>query len=155
MSDWLELDEEAEVNVEDIMNRIRSYISERRTQQDLESSLAGDISFQGSLSDEIYESLAKATRANKNAGLSLDVRSSSWPIVGPVVDSLRRSIHQLVLFYVNKSIANQVSINADVLKALGWLVADVERQQAAQAQMEALRGELTDLLDRVAELEAR
>jgi len=155
MSDWLELNEEAEVNVEDIMSRIRSYISERRTQQDLESSLANGISFQGNLSSEIYESLAKATRANKNAGLSLDVRSSSWPIVGPVVDSLRRSIHQLVLFYVNKSIANQVSINADVLKALGWLVADVERQQAAQAQMEALRGELTDLLDRVAELEAR
>ena len=155
MSDWLELNEEAEVNVEDIMSRIRSYISERRTQQDLESSLANGISFQGNLSSEIYESLAKATRANKNAGLSLDVRSSSWPIVGPVVDSLRRSIHQLVLFYVNKSIANQVSINADVLKALGWLVADVEKQQAAQAQIETMRGELSNLGERPAEPETR
>jgi len=155
MNDSLELDEEAEVNVEEIMNRIRNYIAERRTQQDLESSLAGAISFQGNLSAEIYESLAKATRANKNAGLSLDVRSSTWPIVGPVVDSLRGSIHQLVLFYVNKSIANQVAINADVLKALGWLVADVEKQQAAQAQIERMRGELATLRELVAELAAR
>jgi len=155
MSDWLELDEEAEVHVEEIMDRIRNYIAERRTQQDLESSLAGDISFQGNLSAGIYESLAKATRANKNAGLSLDVRSSTWPIVGPVIDSLRRSIHQLVLFYVNKSIANQVSINADVIRALGWLVADVERQQDAQAQIDTMRGELANLRERVAELAVR
>jgi len=155
MSDWLELDEKAEVNVEEIMDRIRNYISERRTQQDLESSLAGDISFQGNLSAKIYESLARATRANKNAGLPLDVRSSPWPIVGPVIDSLRRSIHQLVLFYVNKSIANQVSINADVLKALGWLVADVESQQAAQAQIETMRGELANLRERPSELETK
>jgi len=154
MSDWLELDEEAEVHVEEIMDRIRDYVSERRTQQNLESSLAGDISFQGNLSAEIYESLAKATRANRSAGLSLGVRSSQWPIVGPVIDSLRRSIHQLVLFYVNKSIANQVSINAEVLKALGWLVADVERQQTAQGQTKTMSRELANLRGRVAELEA-
>jgi hypothetical protein len=135
MNHWIELDEDAEVNVEEIMKKIQDYVSERRTQENLGTVLGADYALLGNLSDDTYKNLTAAVQANTNLGLSLDVRRSSTPIIGPILDYFRRSLHQLVLFYVNKTITKQIAINSDILKTLACLISDTEKHETALAQL--------------------
>ncbi len=133
MNDRIELDDQAEINVAEIMRRIQEYIAERRTQEDLQTVLALDLDLGGNLSPDLYEHMTQAIRANASLGVESDARRTRVPVVGPVLDVVRRSIHQLVLFYVNKAIAKQVAVNSETLKALQYLVAEVEQLRATQA----------------------
>lgn len=133
MSEWMELDMHDDISVEEIMKRIQDYIAEHRTRQELDTGLAGDFDLQGTLVSDFYEHMGRAARANKDIALAVDIRRSHVPILGPVIDALRGSLHQLVLFYVNRSIAMQKAINADLLQALGYLASEAERQKAAGA----------------------
>ena len=53
--------------------------------------------------------------AHMDMTLSLDMIPSSVPLVGPLIDALKRPLHQLVLFYVNKIAAQ--SATASLLQA--------------------------------------
>ena len=53
--------------------------------------------------------------AHMDMTLSLDLAPSSVPLIGPLIDALKRPLHQLVLFYVNKIAAQ--SATASLLQA--------------------------------------
>lgn len=153
MNDWFEIDEQSEVDVEQIMDHIRAYIAEKRIEEDLDAALGADFHFQGNLSGDIYDAFAAAVRATRGSGLALDMRSSRIPVIGPVVNAARRMLHQVVVFYVNKSMAVNISTNSAVIKALAALVTEVERQKMAVAELETDCAELPDLRTRVVNLE--
>jgi hypothetical protein len=48
------------------------------------------------------------------------------PLVGPLLERLRRTVHQLVLFYVNQVAAQQREVNAHLLQALSLLAKEME-----------------------------
>lgn len=126
MNDWSELDETTDIDVEEIMEKIRAYIAENRLQQDLHDVQLTEFNLKGILSPGIYEHISSALRSNSRLAVTPDARRSGLPIVGPIVDALRRSLHGLVVFYVNKGAARQVAVNTSILKALGALVSEVE-----------------------------
>jgi hypothetical protein len=46
-----------------------------------------------------------------NMTLTLDMQPSGVPVLGPLIDAFKRSMHQLVLFYVNKVAARIATAN--------------------------------------------
>lgn len=133
MNEGIELDLHDDMSVEEIMRCIQGYIARHRTRQELDAGLASDFGLQGGLVSGFYERLGRAVQANRNIALAVDIRRSRVPILGPIFNVLRESLHQLVLFYINKSLVMQKAINADLLQALGYLAAEAERQKAAGA----------------------
>lgn len=47
--------------------------------------------------------------------LALDLRPSNVPLIGPLLDALKRPLHQLVLHYVNRALAQAAT--ADMIQA--------------------------------------
>jgi hypothetical protein len=67
---------------------------------------------------------------------------SRVPIVGSLVQKLRKALHGLVLFYVNALAARQSRFNEETARAFRSLVreleAQVEEQQCVIARLEKL-----------------
>lgn len=65
------------------------------------------------------------------------------PVLGRLWQLIRGGAHNLVLFYVNRAIAHQTSVNGYLVSALNRLTAIVEEQQRAinrlQSELEAER----------------
>jgi hypothetical protein len=61
------------------------------------------------------------------------------PVVGRIWQTIRGEMHNLVLFYVNRSVRDQSQLNVNLVSALNELTRVV---QAQQAEIESLRAEL-------------
>lgn len=65
------------------------------------------------------------------------------PVIGPLWQRIRAGAHNLVLFYVNRSIAHQTNVNSDIISVLNRLTVLAEDQQRTilrlQAEVERLR----------------
>ncbi len=70
------------------------------------------------LPTEVYEHLRHAAATNNRMNLVPSVRTSSIPVIGPLVDRLRIVAHQLVIFYVNQLAGKQASVNGHIIEAV-------------------------------------
>jgi len=61
--------------------------------------------------DPLILSELKETLNEDRLNLELDIRSSSIPVVGGIINRLRLALHHLVLFYVGRLIERQAPIN--------------------------------------------
>jgi len=65
------------------------------------------------------------------------------PLFGRLWQRVRPSLHVLILFYVNRALAHQVTVNRHLVSVLNQLTVQVEAQQrtivALQADIQALR----------------
>jgi len=76
------------------------------------------------------------------ARVQMDVRESNTPVLGGVFNRVRMSLHELVLFYVNKVVEQQ----ADVNRAYGDALRDLIAANHAQAvELQELRGHVLQL----------
>lgn len=80
--------------------------------------------------------------ADEPALLEMDVRQSHTPLLGSVLNRVRREFHELVLFYVNKVVRQQAEVNRVYGSMLQELVA-VNQTQAWEIQ--ELRTQLLQL----------
>lgn len=64
------------------------------------------------------------------------------PFLGGVWSLIRRQAHQLVLYYVNRSIQHQISVNRQLVSIVNLLTSSMEKQQR---EIEALRRELEEM----------
>jgi hypothetical protein len=145
MTDWLKIDEEGEISVEEIMRQIKAHIAQQKVKM-----LGTDMKFEGKFSQALYDELTEAMQENENPYVELQVTSTPIPVLGRLIDRLRRSLHELVLFYTNQSIGQQVALNKHLLTALAVLVQDLERSEGNVA---TLRTEIVDLKARLAKFE--
>ena len=76
--------------------------------------------------------------------LEMDVRESHTPLFGGLVNRTRRTLHELVLFYVNKAARQQSEVNHVYGKLLQELVA---ANQAQAQEIQELRGRLRQLTE--------
>ena len=67
---------------------------------------------------------------------------SRLPVFGRLWQKLRPSLHVLILFYVNRSMAHQVTVNRHTVSVLNQLT---EQSQAQQRAIAALKAELESL----------
>lgn len=68
--------------------------------------------------------------------------ATRMPVVGRLWRQIRGEVHNLVLFYVNRSVQEQNRLNIDLISTLNELTRVVQEQQA---ELEALRAEVRRL----------
>ena len=110
------LEPAVDVDIENIMQDVRRRILERE--------LPGQLRMPDTataLPPEFYEHLFQAGLAQSRVDVELLVTRSSVPLLGSLIDRLRVKLHQLVVFYINRSVENQAKVNSHVLQALSVL----------------------------------
>ncbi len=119
---------EAEVNVEEIMQQIRQQIVAKRAAVG-PAAAAGDITVTGKrFAPEFYEHLYQARLALDEVHVPVFVSKSGVPIIGGLLVWLRTKLHELVSYYVNKSAERQVSASEHLLRALSLLGQELEEE---------------------------
>jgi hypothetical protein len=68
--------------------------------------------------------------------------ATQMPILGRLWELIRGEMHNLVLFYVNRAVADQNQLNVNLVSALNELTRVV---QAQRAEIESLRAEIRRL----------
>lgn len=122
-------DEPAEkIDVEEIMQQIRARILAEQANLPQYSETLVDIGGKR-FSPEFYEHLYRANLAHNEVGVDLQVTRVSIPLLGPLVETLRRKVHELVLFYVNQVTAQQREVNAHLLQALSLLAKELDTER--------------------------
>ncbi len=117
----------AEVNIEEIMQEIRQQILAEK--EALRPTREAPIPVSGErLPPAFYEHLYQAGLAYDEIDVKLYVTKSNIPLIGPLLDKLRYKAHELVLFYVNQMATEQMSFNEHILRAVGLLAQDLEKE---------------------------
>jgi hypothetical protein len=65
--------------------------------------------------------------------------ATRMPVIGRLWGTIRREMHNLVLFYVNRSVRDQNQLNVNLISTLNELTRVVQKQRA---ELESLRDEL-------------
>lgn len=149
-----------EVDVEEIMARIRRNIERRKAARDAEGVTVPDLTFdwiaersgEAAPRDELYYNLRQVRQSYDKAWVSLQFieRRIPIPFVGPLLDRLRREAHNLVIFYVNTLAGRQIAFNDYVTRTLEKVVRSLEEREA-----EGLIQEVRSLREAVERLERK
>lgn len=124
-----------DIDVEEIMQQIRARILAEQAHLPRHGETLVDIDGKR-FSPEFYEHLYRANLAHNEVGVDLQVTRVSLPLVGPLLESLRRKIHELVLFYVNQVTAQQREVNAHLLQALSLLAKELDGEATSSEDSE-------------------
>jgi hypothetical protein len=95
---------------------------------------------------DLQAALEQATRAYDQIWIKVDITPSRWPLL----DHLKKSIHQLVVFYVNRLGERQIKFNDRILRTVNLLAA---AQSAKNEETAVLKQQITALQQRLNELE--
>ena len=118
----------AEVNIEEIMQQIRQQILAKRlaTAPDGRSPIriAGKH-----LPADFYEHLYQAGLVYDQIQVPVNVSRIAVPVIGPLLQTIRHKLHELVIFYVNQLAANQIQMNHHLLQALNILAEELEKRE--------------------------
>lgn len=75
-----------------------------------------------------YEHLYQAALAHDQVGVKLWVTPVQLPLVGRLLERLRVKFHELVVYYVNQTAAQQIKVNHHLLQALSILSQELEKE---------------------------
>ena len=137
-----------------VMTEIRRRIAQRRRELGYENRSFpsyGAAIYQGEPNDIAFDKdlhyflrLANATFAEAETEPVLaDSPATRVPVLGRLWGMVRGGAHNLVIFYVNRAITHQTSVNSYLVSAVNRLTAVVEEQQRTinrlQSELEAER----------------
>jgi len=142
MTEFVEIDEQGEIDVEAIMQQIRAYIVARKMAAD--DSLKSARHFDGPLAPDLYEALYHATMTYDQLKVPEMVTESSIPFFGRWLMAVRRQFHNLVRFYVKQVAARQIAFNKHLVTLAGEMVKELETLPTV-AQVAELRREIERL----------
>ncbi len=94
---------------------------------------------------ELYAHMQQAAQAIPAFDRELLLSESRWshlPIAGPLLQKGRRALHSIALFYANRTLQHQQTVNWHLWEAVGRLTAVTQQQQR---HIEALQAQLTAL----------
>ena len=117
------------VDIEHAMQEVRREILDRKLPGQVRLPAAADSNQR----PEYYEELFRAALAQSRLEVDLLVTPTRVPLIGPIVDALRRKFHELVVFYINRSSMNQAKVNHHVLAALSILGRDESAEPLGSA----------------------
>lgn len=121
MADWLVIDEDGEIDVEEIIRQIRAHIASDDGEYRAQSHGNSD----SGLLPDVMIPIEAARRAQGESFVTVDFRKSRLPILGRVIDALRQATHQLVAYYVNRSATQQALFNKHVVEALSAIAKEI------------------------------
>jgi hypothetical protein len=146
-----------QIDAAEIMRTIRANIQKRREAAraqgiDYDAFLQGLYTGdKGHFDAAVYYNLRRAAALFDRITVKQYVSPRSIPLVGGLAQRVRRSLHDLVIYYVNMLGSKQILFNESVVYALNSLVEGLERDNARQAEeiatlrqeLEALRAQVT------------
>jgi Sec7-like guanine-nucleotide exchange factor len=143
-TDWLQIDEDAEVDVVDIMRQIKTYLAQNRQHQLMTNQYGLELDFAGYLSQDVYDAFSETLDDGAaDTAVKVAVTKSSIPVLGPIMDALRAKFHELVVFYVNRGITRPIALSTHLLRVVGLLLEELDRTKGEvadlRAQLEALQ----------------
>ncbi|MCA9874947.1 MAG: hypothetical protein KC441_14860 [Anaerolineales bacterium] len=121
-------DEDQQVNIEAIMQEIRQKILTDQTVRMPDGQPLVAIGGKR-LPPEFYEHLYYAGLAYNRVGVKMNVTRVNVPIIGSLIEMLRRKLHELVLYYVNQIATQQVEVNYHLLRAVSILSQELEEEK--------------------------
>lgn len=158
LQDVIEIND-PDIDVEDIMARIRERIQQRRAQaadQGLDYDRLADQkgpAFRSTApsDSDLYYDLYQVRNSADSIWISLSVVGRSIPVIGGLVNRVRRALHNVVLYYVNMLAGRQVVFNRAVTGALQHIVDRLETTPSPESG--SRDDELAELRQRVEALE--
>ena len=69
------------------------------------------------LPSELISHLQEAFYIHDQLKVSVDMRKAGPPLIGPLLNWVRKQFHQLVIFYVNEVTTRQIKVNFHLIKA--------------------------------------
>lgn len=149
-----------DIDVAAVMREIRARIAGRRADAerrhlDFEALVEGRTASGNShLPAEAREAYQFMRLGYDKITVDLSLTDLRMPLIGPLVQRVRRGLHTLVLYYVNMMASKQMRFNDAVTRALGGVMGMSESADRSDA-IEALQAEVSDLRRRVTVLESR
>ncbi len=143
-----------EINVEEIMNRIRERVRQRREQaqsQGLDYDRLVDEGLSGAslrLPADLYFELHQLCTKADAIGVTLAVRDRQLPLINPLFFRIEKLLHRLVVRYVNMLAGRQITINRSTAHLFSGLARAFEEQDA---RIEALEKQVAELRERLAQ----
>lgn len=95
---------------------------------------------------DIYATLEQAARAYDQIWVATEITSSRWPLI----NRIKKSFHQLVIFYVNRVGQQQIRFNDRILRTAKLLA---DRQAARDEELANLKKQIKHLQNQLAEQE--
>lgn len=144
--------QDPEVDTEALMRLIRERIRQRSNDalaHGQRYGLPAGLNNARKLSAEVYQSLDQARNAASNIRVPLVVTGggiSTVPVVGPLVQKVRRALHQVSLFYINLLADRQIVFNRASTDSLRRLTIALDQ---ATARIETLEREMAALRDQL------
>jgi hypothetical protein len=146
-----------EINVEEIMTRIRERISQRRAQASAQGldydRLAGDAKVipSGTLATDLYYDLHQLRTTAESIWVPSAMRDRHFPpLINSALFRLENLLHRLALKYVNMLAGRQVVFNRAASSILTSTVRELEQ---TDARVETLDQQVSALRERLAKLE--
>ena len=123
-SEEIKLTEEV-VNIEHIMQSIREHVLAKKSAvsgREPMTKLRGKA-----LPSEFYEHLYQASMGYDQIDVQLNLGPANVPVIGGILQTMRRKLHELVLFYVNQTAVKQINVNHHLLRAVSILAEEIEK----------------------------
>lgn len=105
--------------------------------------LQGDL-----FSSELVEQLERLNASFDQVWVELSIIERLYPVIGTIVNRVKRDLHQLVIYYVNQLGQRQRIVNEDIVRLVNRAILEIDA-----ADLTALRRDLDHTNARLAELE--
>lgn len=144
-----------EINVEEIMGRIRARIRERRQQAEAQGlnydKLVDEASWGESRlfsADLLYELQQLCMNADA-IGVSVSMRDRHLPLLNPLFFRLEKLLHRLAVKYVNMLAGRQIMLNRSMAHVLSAVARTLEEREVRLEELEKEVAELRHRLDQI------
>jgi hypothetical protein len=142
--------EDPKINAAEIVRRVEANLRLHRFDQDFQfpqfDVAPPRYSDSARLPPALYYDLERAALALSETWIDPDSVESRIPLLGP----LKRQLHRLAVYYVNRYAERQMSVNASLLRVANQLAIALDD---AEVEAAGLRQEVDELKARVKELE--
>ena len=149
---WIVIHDE-QITSEELVREVERRVEQRRAELGTVSlafptfgylSSFPDVPLEKRISPHLFYYLEQANRTPPPAVEPVLAPSPAtrMPVVGSLWQKIRAEMHNLVLFYVNKSVRGQNRVNANLVSTLNEMTRVVQDQQA---EIDALRAEIKRL----------
>lgn len=138
------------VDVEEVMRQIRAYLAKKRGGTPVE--LPSHWPSSGILAPHVYEELYQANQIYDKLYVASYLTPVRVPLVGGLWQRLRRELHHIAVFYVNRLGEAQIRFNAHIVRILNELVRHLDSDTTVD-KVELLERRVQELEKRLAAIE--
>ena len=106
-----------EIEIELLLESIRQSINREQLSTNSYQQTLFDPTAFDKIPAEFLNHLLEANRINNSLQPAIEMHKPRIPIIGGLIDWLRRQAHQLVVYYVSSAVERQNKINMHLLKS--------------------------------------